>query len=72
MVFDHLEYNKTKIECTICPGKTYARGNSQNHKGTKRHQRNLNALLDTLTPNEREKMKVIIEKVNHEDLKRIL
>ena len=42
--------------------------NAPGHKATKKHLSNLKALVDTLTPDEKTKIKKIIEKVNHEDL----
>jgi len=68
MSFDYASYNKTKIECPICEGKWFARANAPGHKATKKHLSNLKALVDTLTPDEKTKIKKIIEKVNHEDL----
>ena len=68
MSFDYASYNKTKIECPICEGKWFTRANAPGHKATKKYLSNLKALVDTLTPDEKTKIKKIIEKVNHEDL----
>jgi len=68
MSFDYASYNKTKIECPICEGKWFARANAPGHKATKKHLTNLKVLVGTLTPDEKTKIKKIIEKVNHEDL----
>lgn len=60
-----------KIECKTC-NKMYMRSNTMQHKSTKFHKAHEQELVSDLTKNEKKKILAIIEKINHEDLKKLL
>ena len=71
MPFDYSTYNTSMVTCQLC-NTIQARGNVGHHKGTKKHKNNVKMLMDTLTVDERIKIKNIITLMNREDLLKIL
>ena len=70
-MFNTTQYSLEKIQCPLCY-KSFARCNAPKHKATKCHQRNVKKLMDDLSDEEKKTIKEVINKINHEDLKKLL